>query len=120
MVNLRNKRIESNDTRIARDAGTTEPTSNIPEEGQLEIAVGHVYREKNADSNAGAAAEVIPYNVDFGSAHVNFSNVGRSNEELMRTSDFLNRFEHVGEVNASSLAEKQVERPSDKKDTERA
>lgn len=75
-------------------------TSALPEEGQDNIVVGHVYKEDGSD------AEVIPYFVDFGSARVNFAGVGRSNEDQMRTSDFLNRFKYVGPV--SSQAEEQV------------
>ncbi len=73
---------------------------NVKEEGQEEIVVGHVYKEDNGGQ------EVIPYHVDFSSARVNFAPVGRSSEDQMRTSDFLNRFSYVGEV--SSMAEKQV------------
>lgn len=74
--------------------------TTLPEEGQKNIVVGHVYKEDNSDS------EVIPYFVDVAAARVNFAGVGRSNEDQMRTSDFLNRFTHVGPV--SSIAEKQV------------
>lgn len=77
-----------------------ETKRTLPEEGQKNIVVGHVYKESNSD------AEVIPYFVDVASARVNFAGVGRSNEEQMRTSDFLNRYDYVGEV--SSIAEKQV------------
>lgn len=77
-----------------------EKKRNLAEEGQDNIVVGHVYKEDNGDQ------EVIPYFVDFASARVNFAGVGRSNEDQMRTSDFLNRFTHVGPV--SERAEKQV------------
>lgn len=73
---------------------------NLAEEGQDNIVVGHVYKEDNSE------VEVIPYFVDFAAARVNFAGVGRSNEDQMRTSDFLNRFKYVGPV--SSQAEKQV------------
>lgn len=72
----------------------------LAEEGQKNIVVGHVYKEDNSDQ------EVIPYFVDVAAARVNFAGVGRSNEEQMRTSDFLNRFTYVGQV--SSGAEKQL------------
>jgi hypothetical protein len=68
---------------------------NVPEEGQGLIQVGDAYREK------GATREVIPYFVDIHTAIVQFSDVGRANEDRMRTSDFLNRFEHVGTPSAS-------------------
>lgn len=110
---------ENNDKRVAREARTVEPATNIPQEGQNEVKVGHVYKEKGAEGDNTVLQEVIPYFVDPHVAQVQFSNVGRSNEERMRTSDFLNRFEHIGEVNASSVAEKQVERPDNKKDTPR-
>ncbi len=72
----------------------------LAQEGQDNIVVGHVYKEDSSE------AEVIPYFVDFAAARVNFAGVGRSNEDQMRTSDFLNRFKYVGPV--SSGAEKQV------------
>lgn len=91
MVSLRrNKSEESNDTRVARDAGTTEVKPQLAEEGQDAIVVGNVYTEKNG------TREVTPYFVDFGSAHVQFNDVGRGNEDRMRTSDFLNTFEDTG------------------------
>lgn len=74
--------------------------AQLPEEGQQNIVVGHVYKEDNSE------AEVIPYFIDFAAARVNFSGVGRSNEEQMRTSDFLNRYKYVGPV--ASIAEEQV------------
>lgn len=66
------------------------PQKNLPEEGQDSIVVGHVYKEENG------LQEVIPYFVDFAAAKVNFAPVGRSAEDIMRTSDFLNRFKYVG------------------------
>ena len=66
------------------------PQKNLPEEGQDSIIVGHVYKEDNG------LEEVIPYFVDFAAAKVNFAPVGRSREDQMRTSDFLNRFKYVG------------------------
>jgi hypothetical protein len=92
----------------------TEDKQVLAEEGQEAIIVGDVYKEENG------TLEVIPFFVDFGAAQVRFSPVGRASEDLMRTSDFLGRFEHVGPVTSSSLAEKQVERPAQKEDTERA
>lgn len=62
----------------------------LSEEGQENIIVGDVYKED------GTEREVIPYFVDLTGASVNFSDVGRSNEDRMRTSDFLNRFKHQG------------------------
>jgi hypothetical protein len=73
---------------------------NLAEEGQEAIRTGHVYKEDND------GMEVIPFHVDLGTAQVRFAPVGRSSEDLMRTSDFLNRFTYVGPQ--SSLAEKQT------------
>ncbi len=78
----------------------TEKKRDLAQEGQDNIVVGHVYKEDAGEQ------EVIPYFVDFAAARVNFAQVGRSNEDQMRTSDFLNRFTYVGPV--SSQAEKQV------------
>lgn len=86
--------------------------THLAEEGQEAIIVGDVYKEDGTDR------EVIPFFVDFAAARVRIAPVGRASEDIMRTSDFINRFNHVGPV--SSLAEKQVERPSNKKDTDRA
>jgi hypothetical protein len=58
----------------------------LKEEGQDSVLVGMVYREKNGKM------EVIPFNVDFTTAMVQFAEVGKSREDRMRSSDFLNRF----------------------------
>lgn len=76
------------------------------------IVVGEVYKAKSGE------AEVIPYFLDFSAARVNFANVGRSNEENASTSDFLERFEHVGPV--SSRAEDQVSNEDALKANEKA
>lgn len=91
----------------------SEENTQLAEEGQEAIVVGHVYREKN-----GGGLEVIPFFVDFAAAQVRFAPVGRATEDLMRTSDFLGRFEYLGPV--ASVAEEQKERPAKKEDTERA
>lgn len=96
---------------MAKDNRVTEERQ-LPAEGQENIVVGHVYKEDNSD------AEVIPYFVDIAAARVNFAGVGRSNEELMRTSDFLNRFTYVGPV--SSQAEKQASNETALKEKEAA
>jgi hypothetical protein len=83
-----------------RETSAESRSEALPEEGQGNIVVGHVYKEDSSEQ------EVIPYFVDFAAARVNFAGVGRSNEDQMRTSDFLNRFKYVGPV--SSGAEKQV------------
>lgn len=70
----------------------------LAEEGQDNIVVGDVYKEKNGD------LEVIPFFVDIHSAHVKFAPVGRATEDNMRTSDFLNRFEYFGPVSARAQA----------------
>lgn len=75
--------------------------SVLPEEGQDYIEVGSVYREKNGQ------AEVVPFFVDLHTARVRFAPVGRSTEDEMRTSDFLNRFEYQG---LSSTAERPAEK----------
>lgn len=61
------------------------------QEGQDMIVVGHVYRQKNDGGR-----KVIPFYVDFASAQVQFAPVGRASEDRMRTSDFLNTYEHMG------------------------
>lgn len=68
---------------------------NVPEEGQGLVKIGEAYREK------GGTREVIPYFLDIHTAIVQFSDVGRANEDRMRSSDFLNRFEHIGMPSAS-------------------
>ncbi len=67
---------------------------------QKNIVIGHVYKANTSEQ------EVIPYFVDFAGGRVNFSGVGKSNEDQASTSDFLSRFEYVGPV--STRAEKQV------------
>jgi len=104
----------SRDRQIAQESGTVESRPQVEEEGQKYIVEGDVYRQKG-DPNT----EVTPYFVDYGSATVQFNTLGRGNEDRMRTSDFLNRFEHVGPVSAN-IAEEQKERPAHKEDTERA
>lgn len=84
----------------------TAPQKNLKEEGQEMIAVRQVYREKDGD------LEVTPFFVDFASARVRFSPLGRAREDEMRTSDFLNRFELVGQ---SRLAEKPARKDADRK-----
>jgi len=76
-----------------------ETKRSIPAEGEEMIRVGHVYKEDSSDK------EVIPFNVDFGSATVNFAPVASGQEDIMRTSDFLNRFKYQGLY--SSRAENQ-------------
>lgn len=71
----------------------------LPEEGQLAIIKGRTYKEKNG------VRQVIPYFVDYNSAQVNFADVGKSNEDKMRTSDFLNRFELMGETAVATKAD---------------
>lgn len=63
------------------------------------IVVKHVYASK-ADET-----EVIPYFVDFAAGRVKFAPVGRSSEDELATSEFLERFTYVGPV--SKIAEKQ-------------
>lgn len=63
------------------------------------IIVGHVYKDKDED------IEVIPFFLDLANSRVKFAPVGRSSEEETRMSDFLKRFNYLGEV--SSMAEKQ-------------
>lgn len=77
----------------------------LSQEGQQNIIVGHVYKENNS------AQEVIPFFVDVASAQVRFAPVGRSTEDTMRTSDFLNRFTYAGPVS---------ERAEDQKSNEQA
>ena len=93
-------------------AKRNEDNASLAEEGQNNIVVGHVNKEDSGD------AEVIPYFVDVAAARVNLAGVGRSNEDQMRTSDFLNRYKYVGPV--ASIAEEQKSNEEALKENEAA
>jgi len=65
------------------------PRRNVSAENDVLIEEGAVYREKNGD------LEVMPFFVDFATAKVRYSQVGRSSEDEMRMGEFLHRFEKV-------------------------
>lgn len=84
------------------EVGSSTVDENRPQikaEGQDVIQVGSVYRQKS-----GGTTEVIPYFVDLMAATVNFTEIGSSREQQMRTSDFLDTYAQAKD-GASSLAE---------------
>jgi hypothetical protein len=80
----------------SRTSSDLRPRKNAANEADVLITEGGLYREKNGTQ------EVVPFFVDFATARVRFSPVGRSSEDEMRMGEFLNRFE---EVDKSVLAE---------------
>lgn len=103
---MKNKltRTESGRNRDSNDF-SNEDKKQLAEEGQENVVMGHVYRPKN---DAGGS-EVIPFSVEVMRARVRFSPVGRSSEDEMRTSDFLNSFEYVGPTPSTSEEPKSLE-----------
>lgn len=75
----------------ANESGSSDfvPQKNLPEEGQDFVETGAIYKEKNGDR------EVVPFYVDFANALVRFAPLGRSSEDQMRSSDFLNTYEKM-------------------------
>lgn len=64
------------------------------------VVEGNVYTEKNGDR------EVIPYYVDTPGNVVNFSDVGRGNEDRSKIKDFLDNFEDTGSNASPTRSEK--------------
>lgn len=86
---------------------TDENRKQVKAEGQDVIQVGSVYKQKTG------ADEVIPYFVDLMAATVNFTAIGSSREQQMRTSDFLDTYAQVKD-GTSSLAEASPEESQSK------
>jgi hypothetical protein len=64
------------------------------------VMEGHVYTQNDGDR------EVIPYYVDTPGNVVQFSDVGRGNEDRMKIADFLKAFTDTGGTDSPRLAEK--------------
>lgn len=80
-------------------ANEPKKTRRVDAEGAEAIRVGHVYKEDGGDK------EVIPFKVEFARSQVRFAPVASGKEDIMRSSDFLDRFKYMGQYSSRAEGE---------------